>query len=141
VPHVCYGVGKAIRPAAIPHGRRYLGLLMGSIGCEPKSPTSFPSLEQLLWDLSIYGADRHHPQMHLERLRGIASDAVRSIALVDAHHHVIRRVPVVDNLYWLRRIPPGVVWVEPSDRYEHPLAICHAGAGALTSGNYLAGRC
>ena len=141
VAHICYGVGRAIAPSAIPRGRRYLGMLMGSISCEVKSPTSFPSLARPVWDISTYGASKAHPQMHLLRLSGIASDAVKSVALLDSHRRVVMRVPVVDNLYWLKRVPESVVWVEAADRNHRPLAICGAKRGAITSGSYLNARC
>lgn len=143
VAHACFGVGKTVNLASLPPTRRGIAQMAGIIECSPATATTFPSPQQPVWDLSIYGQNRGQPDVTLFRLAGIASDAVRTVNLLDRNHHVVARVPVIDNVYTLRHVPEGVTLVVPTGLNGQSLAECGPNASARVrgSGTYLQARC
>lgn len=77
------------------------------------------------------------------RLSGIASDAVKTVNLLDDQSRVVERVPVTDNLYSLKHVPKGVVTVVPTAFNGQALARCGPGGRAVrgASSSYLAAHC
>lgn len=133
----CWGTGRPVDPASLPPTRRGVATLVGLIVCA----SDFPSHQQPVLDLSVYGQSRGEKTVTLVRLAGFASDAVRTIKLVDSRGRIVGRVPVVGNVYTLARAPKGVVIVEPADISGRPLAKCGPGAKVTSSGSYLNARC
>jgi hypothetical protein len=60
-------------------------------------------------DMSIYGASRVDPKVHLELLAGVAADNVAKIQLLASGGHVAATVPVIRNVYGLGHVPRDVV--------------------------------
>lgn len=143
VAHTCFGVGNAIDPATLPATERGIGQLAGSIGCTAVGPATFPSPDEPVRDLSIYGANRGDKEITLLRLAGLASDEVKRIELLDDKHHILARVPVIDNVFSLRHVPKGVTFVVPVNADGQALAECgpNARAGIRGAGSYLRARC
>lgn len=136
----CYGYGKPIDPTTVPPTRRAIGLLVGVVMCTI-APPHFPSPRRPVLDSSIYGATRSQPEMRLIRLAGFASDAVKTVNLLDRRGHILGRVPVIGNVYTLKHVPKGVVTVVPSDSNGKALAKCGPGGSVRSSGSYLDAQC
>lgn len=141
VAHVCYGFGKPQIPYLLPASRRGIAPLVGVIGCTEKTAATFPSPFAPVWDLSIYGATRSHPQVVLQRLAGFASDAVKTVNLLDRKGRVVERVPVIDNVYAVKHVPPGIVAVVPTSFDGQSLARCGPQHGIRGNGTYLRAHC
>jgi hypothetical protein len=142
VAHTCWGVGRSVDPATLPATRRGVARLIGVIECTPKTATSFPSPEAPVFDLSIYGAHRGQKELTLFRLAGFASDAVKTINLLDDHGRIVERVPVVGNVYALKRAPEGVVAVVPTSFTGMALARCGPNRGTVRGADsYLQAHC
>jgi hypothetical protein len=140
VAHVCWGWGRPLNPATLPANERGVGRLIGVISCGPKTAASFPSPLAPVWDLSIYGATRRDKRVTLMELAGIASDAVKTMNLMDARGHVVERVPVIANVYSLKTVPKGIVGVVPTSFDGQALAWCGRG-NVRGSGLYLRAHC
>lgn len=143
VAHSCWGVGRAVNPATLPATRGGVSRLAGIIECGPKTATSFPSPQAPVWDLSIYGANRGDKEITLFRLSGIASDAVKTVNLIDDRGRVVERVRVIGNVYALKPVPKGVVAVEPTAFNGEALARCGPGGAAVRGAGrtYLQAHC
>lgn len=133
----CWGLGKQADPSTFPPTRRGIAAMVGLILCGK----TFPSEARPVLDLSVYGRNKRNKQMHLIRLAGIASDAVKTVQLLDTHGRIIRTVPVVSNIYTLPELPPGIAVVVAADQHGRPLARCGPNANAIAHGSYLAARC
>jgi hypothetical protein len=63
----------------------------------------------VMMDFSIVGASRTRPQMHLERVTGIAADGIRAVEVLSAKGRVLVTVPVERNVYALWSVPHDAV--------------------------------
>ena len=138
--HDCYGVGKTVDAATLPPTRPGIGQLAGIVICT-LGPPRFPSPLRPVLDLSVYGQNRGQKEVTLFRLAGFASDAVKTVNLLDSHGRILRRVPVIANVYTLKHAPKGVVEIVPADINGKALARCGPGASTRSSGSYLQARC
>jgi hypothetical protein len=102
----CYGAAPASNLVHPPTFPRDPAGALGGFGCNEQSK----AIE--VWDLSTWGPSAANPAFHLRGLLGIASKAVRSIALLSATGTVEASVPVVHNLYWDGNLPTGIVEVQ-----------------------------
>lgn len=136
----CFGSGKAVDPSTLPPTRTGVAEL-GGYTCSARTATTFPSIQQPIWDISIYGASRAHPQLQVLQLAGVASDGVKWIALLDAHGRLVRRVRVAHNVYALEHVPENVAIVAPADIDGRPIAFCGPNGGVLGTGTYVDARC
>lgn len=107
----CFGVGSADA--------------IGDPGGEicPAGPP-FPSTALPILDFSVYegrpGTD--HDQFTVVRLEGFAADGVAAVGVLNRAQKISLRVPVVDNVYVLDPMPPGLTGsVVPLDARGVPL--------------------
>jgi hypothetical protein len=93
----CFGVGSASS----------LGDPGGEV-CPRGAP--FPSAVRTTLDFSVYeGQKVDREDMSLFRIEGFAADGVASVGVRNRAGHLTWRVPVSDNVYVLRRVPPGLI--------------------------------
>jgi hypothetical protein len=132
----CFGVGRSGDPSRFDAARGPAAF--GAMLCSRR----FPSRAQPILDASIYGASRKHPRMTLLRLSGFASDAVVGISLLDATGRIVRRVPVIGNVYSLANVPPAVATVVMTDSHGRQVARCGPNvATAPATGSYVVAKC
>jgi hypothetical protein len=96
---LCFGAKRdfsmvEVTPQSVP-------LVFGGYVCRSRLTT--------VMDMSIHGASRADPKMHLEVLAGIAADNVSKIQLLTSDGHVATTVPVIRNVYSLGHVPKDVV--------------------------------
>jgi hypothetical protein len=101
----CFGVGSADA----------IGDPGGEI-CPTGAP--FPSTDRPVLDFSVYearpGGDRD--QLTIFRIEGFAADGVSAVGVLNRAQRISLRVPVVDNVYEVNHLPPGLTgWVVPLD--------------------------
>jgi hypothetical protein len=123
----CFGVGPAANMRWNPPA---LALrMLGMITCGQSG--SFPSASRPILDLSVYGQTKGQKLMTVYRLAGIASDRVAAVELVNADGLVVKRVPIVNGVFTLARVPGGVVAFAPIGRDGVWLRSCGYGKGSL----------
>ena len=92
----CFGVGSASS----------LGDPGGEV-CPRGAP--FPSAVRPTLDFSIYeGQTSSRDEMRLFRIEGFAADGVAAVGVENRAGHLVRRVPVSNNVYVVGRVPPGL---------------------------------
>ena len=96
---LCYGAKRdfslaQVTPSSVPW-------VFGGYGC-------WRTLSPVM-DFSIVGASRRQPTMHIEQLKGIASDNIASIQLLSSSGRVVATVPVRHNVYAMLSPPRGAV--------------------------------
>jgi hypothetical protein len=92
----CFGVGSATN--------------VGDPGGEVcPGGARFPSAARPTLDFSVYeGQSADRDDMRLFRIEGFAADGVAAVGIVNRAGHVGWRVPVSNNVYVLRHVPPGL---------------------------------
>jgi hypothetical protein len=108
----CFGVGSASS----------LGDPGGEV-CPRGAP--FPSALRPTLDFSVYeGQKADREEMSLFRIEGFAADGVAAVGVRNRAGHLTSRVPVSDNVYVLRRMPPGLAG---------PIVALDAGGSVMSS--------
>lgn len=107
----CYGATRdfdlsAVTAASVPD-------VFGGVSCWQR-PTP-------LMDFSVVGASRAHPEMHIERLLGVAADEIASVQLLSAGGAVVGTVPVRHNVFALEDVPIQAVDLRGVTRAGKPL--------------------
>jgi hypothetical protein len=74
----------------------------------------FPSPEHPILDSSVFGAQNGEP-LRLITVEGFAADGVATIGLENPAGIVVRRIPVIGNVYRLGAVPPGLTRVVAFD--------------------------
>lgn len=106
----CFGVGSADA----------IGDPGGEI-CPAGAP--FPSTDRPVLDFSVYearpGGDRD--QLTIFRIEGFAADGITAVGVLNRAQRVSLRVPVLDNVYEVNHVPPGLTgWIVPLDAGDAP---------------------
>lgn len=70
---------------------------------------AFPSASRPTLDFSVYeGHTPDRDNMTLFRIEGFAADGVAAVGITNPAGHVVSRVPVLNNVYVLSHVPPGL---------------------------------
>ena len=94
----CFGVGSTAS--------------LGDPGGEVCPHEPFPSASRPTLDFSVYeGHTADRGDLTLFRIEGFAGDGVAAVGVVNRAGQVALRVPVVDNVYVLSHVPPGLTGV------------------------------
>ena len=97
-----YRVAGAGSKSCFAFGRSGAGATFTAIAC----PSDFPNADNPILDQSGLQVDLATGQVHVTMLRGVASDAVTRVGVVDAAGQ-LHATPVRNNLYLLEHVPAG----------------------------------